>query len=55
MFIFEDCLPLLMGVPHWKSNIGIQMKLKELSKIFMMISNQKNPFVSWVYRDISAI
>ena len=32
-------------------NMGIQMKRKELTKIFMVNSNQ-NPFVSMVYTQI---
>ena len=33
-------------------NIGIQMKRKELTKTFMMISNWQNPLVSTVYKNI---
>ena len=35
-----------MAVDH---NIGIQMKLKQLTKAFMMISNWKLPFGLLVY------
>ena len=46
---FERIKIFIKVVDH---NISIQMKRKELTRTFMMISNEKSPLVSMVYAKI---